>query len=95
VGSVSPPRQDDGIPHTRGVVAVPLGGTRREENWSGADEEKTAKLKGRSLQRRARARGIELRHSASGYALIDARRKAVHDRHDMTLDEVEAWLERG
>jgi len=74
-------------------LAVPPGGASKEEDWSGANAAKAAKLKGRSLERRARAQGIELRHSATGYALIDAARKPVHDRHDLTLDEVEAWLE--
>jgi hypothetical protein len=91
---MSPSRQNDGIPHTRRTLAVPPGGASREEDCSGANEAKAAKLKGRSLQRRARAQGIELRHSASGYALIDSGRNPVHGRHDMTLDEVESWLER-
>jgi hypothetical protein len=45
------------------------------------------------LQRRAHAGGLELRHSTYGYALIDTARKRVQDRSDMTLREVEAWLE--
>jgi hypothetical protein len=84
----------DGVPHARRALDAPLGGARPEEDWSGANEAKAAKLKVRSLQRRAGARGIELRHSGSGYALIDAARQPVHGRHDMTLDEVESWLER-
>jgi len=84
---------NDGIPHIR-TLLIPPGGASREEDLTGANEAKVAKLRGRSLQRRARAQGIELRHSASGYALIDAARKPVQDRHDMTLDEVESWLER-
>jgi hypothetical protein len=92
---VSPPRPtDDGVPHVRSVLAVPLGGTRPEEDWSGANEAKTDRLRIRSLQRRARARGVQIRHSDSGYALIDAARKPVDDRHDMTLDEVESWFDR-
>jgi hypothetical protein len=46
------------------------------------------------LHRRARAEGIELRHSAYGYAMIDPSRRPVEDRHDLTLDEVEALLDR-
>ena len=88
------PHPYDGIPHARRTLAVPPGGASREEDWRGANEAKADKLRGKSLQRRARAQGIELRHSDSGYALIDAGRTPVHDRHDMTLDEVEAWLDR-
>jgi hypothetical protein len=64
----------------------------REEDWHGANEEKVDKLRHKSLQRRARARGLELRHSAHGYALIDAPRKRADERDDMTLDEVESLL---
>jgi hypothetical protein len=92
---VSPVRRDEsGIPHARQVVTAPPGAARTEEDWSGANEAKSDKLRHRSLQRRARADGIELRHSAYGYALIDPSRKAVEDRHDLTLDEVEALLDR-
>lgn len=92
---MSPPRaHDDGVPHSRRALAAPPGGT-RQEDWSGADKAKDDKLKHRSLQRRAREQGIELRHSDSGYALIDAARKPIQDRRDLTLKEVAAWLERG
>jgi len=92
---VSPARRDeDGIPHSRQVVVVPPGGRSSEEDWRGANNAKAGKLKRKSLERRARARGVELRHSDSGYALIDAARNPVDDRHDMTLDEVESWLDR-
>ena len=89
---MTPPRVNDGIPHSRAILAAPLGGARPEESWSGANDEKTSKLRVRSLERRARAQGIQLRHSAAGYALIDRTRKAVDDRKDLTVDEVEAWL---
>jgi hypothetical protein len=85
---------NDGIPHTRRLLADPPGGRPREEDWTGADEAKVAKLRVKGLQRRARAEGIELRHSASGYALINAAHKTVDDRRDMTLDEIESWFER-
>jgi hypothetical protein len=65
-----------------------------EEDLRGANEAKTVKLRRNSLQRRARAHGFELRHSAYGYALIDAARKPVEGRNDMTLDEVESRLPR-
>ena len=87
---MSPPRVNDGIPHSRAILAA-----RPEESWSGANDEKTSKLKVRSLERRARAKGMQLRHSSAGYALIDKTRKAVDDRHDLTVDEVEARLDRG
>ena len=92
---MNPPRVNDGIPHTRTTLATPLGGARPEESWSGANDEKVSKLRVKSLERRARAKGIQLRHSATGYALIDEARKPVDDRHDLTMDEVEAWLDRG
>jgi hypothetical protein len=95
VDPVSPDRRDEGgIPRVRREVAVPPGGRAREEHWPGANDAKAEKLRGRSLQRRAGAQGLELRHSDSGYALIDSARKPVKDRSDMTLDEVESWLER-
>ena len=87
---MSPPRLNDGIPHSRAILA-----RKPEETWSGANDEKTSKLRVRSLERRARTRGIRLRHSAAGYALIDQTRKPVDDRNDLTVDEVEAWLDRG
>jgi hypothetical protein len=87
---VSPaPREDGGVPRARrALAAIP------QEDWRGANEAKSDKLRHKSLQRRARARGIELRHSASGYALIDAKRKRIDDRSDLTLDEIESWLAR-
>jgi len=92
---VSPVRRDEsGIPHTRRQIAVPAGGAPAVEVWAGANDAKADKLRRNSLQRRARASGVELRHSAYGYALIDAARKPVLDRHDLSLDEVESWLER-
>jgi hypothetical protein len=90
VGSVSTgPREDGGVPRIRrALVAIP------EEDWHGANEAKTDKLRHKSLQRRARARGLELRHSAYGYALINAPRKRIDERSDLTLDEIESWLAR-
>jgi hypothetical protein len=65
-----------------------------DEDWRGANEAKTAKLRRNSLQRHARAHGLELRHSAYGYALIDAQRNPIEGRNDMTLDEIESRLPR-
>jgi hypothetical protein len=50
-------------------------------------------LQRNTLKRKARAHGLELRHSAYGYSLIDSSRARVDDRNDFTLDEVEAHLE--
>ena len=51
------------------------------------------KLRRNGLKRKARSRGLELRHSSYGYALIDAERNRVDDRNDLTLDEVAARLD--
>jgi len=66
-----------------------------EESWAGANEAKADKLRRNSLQRQARRRGLELRHTAYGYALIDAARNRIDDRNDLTLDDVESLLARG
>jgi hypothetical protein len=85
---------EGGIPRARRGVSAPPGGASREERWLGANDAKAEKLRGRSLRRQAGAQGLELRHSTYGYALIDTARKPVSDRNDMSLDEVESWLER-
>ena len=94
---MSPDRSEGGgIP--RGAnrrVAAPPGSASRDEKWPGANAAKSDKLRRNNLQRQARGRGFELRHSAYGYALIDKTRKRVADRNDMTLDDVESWLARG
>lgn len=88
-------RNEDGVPRTQQRLDVPPGRVASEERWRGADAAKVEKLLRTKLQRRAHARGLELRHSAYGYALIDTARKRVDDRSDLTLREVESWLERG
>jgi hypothetical protein len=85
---------EGGIPRGRRRVLLPQAGASAHEDWGGANEAKADKLRRNDLQRRARARGLELRHSAYGYALIDAARQHVEDRSDMTLDDVESWLAR-
>ena len=45
------------------------------------------------LRRKARAHGLELRHSSYGYSLIDGNRAQVDGRNDLTLDEVGARLD--
>ena len=90
----SVPRNEGGVPRRRTVFTPPPGGASREESWSGANEAKAEKLGVRSLKRQAGAQGLQLRHSDSGYALIDSTRKPVNDRNDMTLAEVRSWLGR-
>jgi hypothetical protein len=92
---VSPAQYDEGgIHRIRRGVAPPPGGIRADEDVSGANQAKAEKLRRKDLQRRAGARGLELRHSDSGYALIDSARQRIDDRADMTLDEIESCLER-
>jgi hypothetical protein len=57
-----------------------------------ANEERVAKLRSNSLRRLARKSNLQLRHSDSGYSLIDSIRGHVEGRRDMTLDEVERYL---
>jgi hypothetical protein len=87
-------RSDGGIPRGHQRPVAPPSGRSTEEDFGGANEAKIEKLSRTSLQRRARARGLELRHSDYGYALIDGTRKRVDDRNDMSLDEVESWLDQ-
>jgi hypothetical protein len=95
MGAVSTARRDEGgVPRIRRALAAPLGGTPPEDDWRGANDAKVEKLRRNRLQRRAGARGLELRHSAYGYALIDPARKHIDERSDMTLDEIESWLEQ-
>jgi hypothetical protein len=91
---VNAPRTEDGVPRRRERLTVPPGEARRDENWHGANEAKQEKLQRNTLQRRARAQGLELRHSDNGYALLDPARKRIDDRSDMTLAEVESCLAR-
>jgi hypothetical protein len=58
-----------------------------------ANSEMAHKLKRNTLRRRARAQGLELRHSAYGYSLVDVARTRVDGRNDLTLDEVALHLE--
>lgn len=84
-------RNDGGVPRATWKLPAPSG---REESWAGANQQKAEKLGLRSLKRRAQAQGFELRHSDYGYALIDSARTSVNQRNDMTLVEVETWLDR-
>jgi hypothetical protein len=85
---------DRGIPRGHQRFVAPPGSPSTEEDLSGANEARTEKLRRNDLQRRVRARGFQLRHSAYGYALIDTARKPVDDRNNMSLDEVDSWLAR-
>lgn len=64
--------------------------TRSRETFdpAAANAERTATLQRNDLRRRARAQGLELRHSDYGYSLIDGGRHRVDGRNDLTLDEV-------
>ena len=73
---------------------MPPGEAPRHESWPGANDAKKETLRRNTLQRRARAQGLELRHSDNGYALLDSARKRIDDRGDMTLAEVESCLKR-
>jgi len=83
------------MPRRHERLVVPPGSPSTEEDYRGANEAKVEKLRRNNLQRRAGALGLELRHSAYGYALIDSARQRIEDRNDMTLDEIESWLQRG
>lgn len=86
------PANSDGVPRaTLRLVELP-GSTMPEETWPGANQAKDEKLRLRSLQRRAREGGYELRHSDYGYALVDSARKSVDGRHDMSLREIASFL---
>ncbi len=90
----SPGRYDGGIPRGHERLVAPPGSRSTEEDFSGANEAKVEKLQRSSLQRRARTRGLQLRQSDAGYALVDSARKRVDDRDNMSLDEVESWLDQ-
>ena len=80
-----------GIPRRQQRLVV-APGAEKQQDWLGANGAKAEKLRRRALGRRAHAEGLELRHSAYGYALIDSARHPVEDRHDLSLDEVESRL---
>ena len=86
--------QEGGIPRRRERLSLPPGAASRDETWADANEAKDEKLRRNDLQRRARAQGLQLRHSEYGYALLDAAHKRVDDRGDLTLEEVESCLAR-
>jgi hypothetical protein len=70
--------------------------TRRELDdfdAAAANRDMVHTLQRNALKRRARACGLELRHSAYGYSLVDAGRARVDGRNDFTLEEVQARLD--
>jgi len=85
---------DGGIPRGHLRLVGPPGSPATEEDLRGANDAKIEKLRRNDVERRARTRGLELRHSAYGYALIDSARRPVDDRNDMSLDEVELLLDQ-
>ena len=87
-------RDDGGIPRSHLRLVRPPGSPSTEEDLRGANEAKVEKLRRNHLQRRALTRGLELRHSDAGYTLIDTARKRIDDRNNMSLDEVELWLDQ-
>ncbi len=88
---MSPERRNEGGPGVaRRVVALPVRAP--VETWVGANQAKDEKLRVRSLHRRAVAQGYQLRHSDYGYALMDAERKLVGVRNDLSLKEIESLL---
>jgi hypothetical protein len=58
-----------------------------------ANTQKAVTLRLTRLRRRARARGLKVRHSDYGYSLIDGAQDRLGGRSDLTLDEVEAHLD--
>ena len=88
-------RNDGGLPRARRGASAPPSRASRDESWPGANKEKAEKLLVRSLKRQAGAKGLQLRHSDHGYALVDAAHESVQDRNNLTLREVESWLGRG
>ena len=90
MGSVSSDSRSDGVPLRLGKLP---GSPAPRETWVGANQAKDEKLRLRRLERRARDGGYELRHSDSGYALIDASRQPVDGRRDLSLKDLASLLD--
>lgn len=88
---MSSDRRTDGVPVRVGKLP---GSAPPEENLAGANHARDEKLRVRQLQRHARDRGYELRHSDHGYALIDAARNPVGGRRDLNLKDVASLLKK-
>ena len=91
--SPSPDHRSDGVPRATVRLSTLPGRAPVEEQLAGANEASDERLRVRKLERRARDNGYELRHSDYGYALIDATRKPVDDRRDLSLRAVTSLLE--
>ena len=89
---MSPDNRSDGVPRVTVRLSTLPGRAPAEEDWAGANEARDETLSVRKLERRARDNGYELRHSDYGYALVDAARKPVGDRRDLSLKAVTALL---
>lgn len=75
---------------------TPSARTRREIDdfdAAAANTQMAQTLQRNALRRKARMRGLELRHSAYGYSLVDSTRRRLDDRNDFTLDEVNVRLD--
>jgi hypothetical protein len=60
-----------------------------------ANDERADKLRRNGLRRKARANGLELRHSDYGYSLVSPDGKRLDGRNNLTLREVEVRLNAG
>jgi hypothetical protein len=77
--------------------------TRVAPAWAGAEtfdvraanDERADKLRRNGLRRKARANGLELRHSDYGYSLVSPDGKRLDGRNNLTLREVEVRLNAG
>jgi hypothetical protein len=84
---------DPNKPRARAHVATAVTPRDRERfDPAAANAQKAETLRLTQLRRRARTRGLTLRHSDYGYSLIDGARDRVGGRSDLTLDDVEAHL---
>ena len=79
----------------RKTRAVPASRPAETFDVGAANNERADKLRRNGLRRRARANGLELRHSDYGYSLISPGGTRVDGRNDLTLREVEARLNAG
>ena len=89
------PEPDRPRPASRSVRRNRSGPGRADDAFdaAAANVDKEHKLRRDALRRRARAHALELRHSDHGYALVDAARKRLEERNDLTLDEVATHLD--
>lgn len=89
-----PAKPDPAARKTSPATTRRVGGRPTDDfDAAAANSDMAHKLQRNNLRRRARSRGLELRHSAYGYSLIDAARKPLDGRNDLTLDEVARHLD--